>query len=222
MEKRIPFMRFQSVKATAKSIDPYLRQKGKLQTQIDTLDEEYKKKEAEAIKKLQERLLTEKQTKLTKLETEIKGVDDQIALFEAGVVNLTGLHVTDLVKKVVETDAKGNHVTKYVPTDIVTYDKANSVFVVTIPETVPYTQDVSDHVETAPEPQVTQVTVEIQEAAAIKVADAADVGHVTAQASDETIPEWNTDEPFEGQETPEREIPEEEKKEEGNEDDLPW
>ena len=134
MEKRIPFVQFQSVKSVAKAIDPYLRQKGRLQAQIDGLDDEFKVKAEEELKKLKERLKAQLATKKEKLEAEIKGTEDQISAIEAGIVSIIGFHVTDLVKKVIEPNDKGIKETKYLPTDIVSYDNTTKEFVITIPD----------------------------------------------------------------------------------------
>ena len=134
MEKRIPFVQFQSVKSVAKAIDPYMRQKVRLEAQIDGLDDEFKVKAEEELKKLKERLKTQLAAKKEKLEEEIKGTDDQIAAIEAGIVSIIGFHVTDLVKKVIESNDKGIKETKYLPTDIVSYDTTTKEFVVTVPD----------------------------------------------------------------------------------------
>ena len=134
MEKRIPFVQFQSIKSVAKAIDPYMRQKARLEAQIDGLDDEFKVKAEEELKKLKERLKTQLAAKKEKLEAEIKGTDDQIAAIEAGIVSIIGFHVTDLVKKVIEPNDKGIKETKYLPTDIVSYDTTTKEFVVTVPD----------------------------------------------------------------------------------------
>ena len=134
MEKRIPFVQFQSVKSVAKAIDPYMRQKARLEAQIDGLDDEFKVKAEEELKKLKERLKAQLAAKKEKLEVEIKGTDDQIAAIEAGIVSIIGFHVTDLLKKVIEPNDKGIKETKYLPTDIVSYDTTTKEFVVTVPD----------------------------------------------------------------------------------------
>ena len=134
MEKRIPFVQFQSVKSVAKAIDPFLRQKSRLEAQIDGLNDEFKVKAEEELKKLKERLKTQLAAKKEKLETEIKGTEDQIAAIEAGIVSIIGFHVTDLVKKVIEPNDKGIKETKYLPTDIVSYDTTTKEFVVAVPD----------------------------------------------------------------------------------------
>lgn len=132
MEKRISFRDFQSAKNVAKTINPYIIQKNKLQAQIDSLEEtfnaKFKEKAEQLYKKVQEAQASEK----TRLEGLIQGIDNTIALYEAGLLNEIGFHATDLVKKVVETDAKGNKITKYLPTDIVSYDESAKQYVITV------------------------------------------------------------------------------------------
>lgn len=99
MEKRISFTQFQSVKTVAKACDPLFRESERLKEQIAKLAEKYKA------------CLT------------------QISALEAGVVQIVGFHVNDLVVRV--KDDKG---TKYIPTDIVKYDEHTKEFVITPPE----------------------------------------------------------------------------------------
>ena len=137
MEKRISFIEFQSVKSVAKAIDPYLRQKARLEAQVEGLDDEFKVKAEEELKKLKERIKTAMAAKKGKLEAEIKGTEDQIAAIEAGIVSIIGFHVTDLVKKVIEPNEKGSKETKYLPTDIVSYDTEAKQYVITVPDEEP-------------------------------------------------------------------------------------
>lgn len=108
MQKRISYTQFQSVRAVAKAIDPIIRERNKLEAKLRSLISEYKDKKL------------------------------QIEALEAGIVNVIGFHVEDLVKKVIEpgVDSKGNptKTTKYLPTDIVTYDEATKQYVITIPD----------------------------------------------------------------------------------------
>lgn len=134
MEKRIPFVQFQSVKSVAKAIDPYMRQKARLEAQIEGLDDEFKTKAAEELEKLKARIKAQMAAKQEKLEAEITETNNQIAAIEAGIVSIIGFHVTDLVKKVIEPNDKGIKETKYLPTDIVSYDNATKEFVVTVPD----------------------------------------------------------------------------------------
>ena len=107
MEKRIPYAQFQSVKAVAKACDP-------IQRKIEPL-----------------------RRKIKALEEECQAYEKQIAAIEAGIVEVMGFHVSDLVKKVIENkgiDPKtGKTMTssKWVPTDRVSYDDATKTFVVT-------------------------------------------------------------------------------------------
>lgn len=114
MEKRIKYSQFQQVKSAAKMIDPNLRK-------------------IEALKK-----------KIMPLVNEMRGYQAQVEALEAGIVNVIGFHVSDLVKKVIEptnsVDKNGKTImsTKYVPTDMVTYDEHKKEFVITIAdESVP-------------------------------------------------------------------------------------
>lgn len=109
MEKKITYQQFQSVKAVAKAIDPIMRK-------FKPLDE-----------------------KVKKLEEERKFYQTQIAALEAGIVQIVGFHVADLVKKVVEvtgTTADGKPIksTKFLPTDNVRYDEAAKQYIVTVGE----------------------------------------------------------------------------------------
>lgn len=101
MEKRISYTQFQSVRAVAKAIDPIQREATKLETKIIALIEEQKAKKA------------------------------QLDALEKGIVDIIGFHVSDLVKKVVETSADGKtKTTKYLPTDMVVYDEKTKQYVI--------------------------------------------------------------------------------------------
>ena len=109
MEKKITYQQFQSVKAVAKAIDHSMRK-------FKPLDE-----------------------KVKKLEEERKFYQTQIAALEAGIVQIVGFHVADLVKKVVEvtgTTADGKPIksTKFLPTDNVRYDEATKQYIITVGE----------------------------------------------------------------------------------------
>lgn len=111
MEKRITYQQFQSAKSVAKAIDP-------LQRKIEPLKE-----------------------KIKAMVEECKGYQEQVSALEAGIVNILGFHVTDLVKKVIEPTGavdpktgKPIKVTKYVPTDIVSYDEQHKQYVISIPD----------------------------------------------------------------------------------------
>ncbi len=125
MEKRISYQQFQSVKSVAKAIDPIVRKK-------------------EALEK-----------KLLEMREEYMGYKTQIDALEAGIVNIIGFHVTDLVKKVIEPTGKEDpktgkplKMTKYVPTDVVTYDESAKQYVITVPST----EEVSAEVDTIKAP----------------------------------------------------------------------
>ena len=140
MEKKISFVQFQSVKSVAKAIDPYLRQKARLESQLEGLAEEYQQKEEQAIRKLKEKMIADRDAKYKELTSSISDTQGQIDAMEAGIVQIIGFHVTDLVKKVIEPtgkvdkEGKPTKETKYIPTDIVSYDTTTKEFVVNIPD----------------------------------------------------------------------------------------
>ena len=110
MEKRIKYQQFQQVKSAAKMIDPLKRKMTPLKNKVEAL------------------------------VAEMKSYQTQINALEAGIVQVIGFHVDDLVRKVIEptgkTDANGKPImqTKYIPTDIVTYDEQHKEFVVNVPD----------------------------------------------------------------------------------------
>lgn len=133
MEKRISFFEFQSIKNVAKAIDPKLREKSTLQKKAIALAEELKAK--------QEKLDKEITEKTAKMKEEFDTCEKQIDLLEAGIVQTLGLHVADVVKKVIEptgkTDPKTGKaltITKYLPTNAVSYDEQAKEYVINIPE----------------------------------------------------------------------------------------
>ena len=133
MEKRISFFNFQSVRAVAKAIDPHLRTMDTLKKKALAVKEEYDEKLAKLNKELDE--------KAGKIKQEYDACETQINALEAGILQVTGFHVADLVKKVIEptgkTDPKTGKplkVTKYIPTSIVTYDEQAKEFIVTTPD----------------------------------------------------------------------------------------
>lgn len=133
MEKRIPFFHFQSVKSVAKAIDPHLKTMTKLKNSVLAIKEEYDAKQA--------KLKAEFEEKAAKVKQEYDACQLQIDSLETGILQITGFHVADLVKKVIEptgkTDPKTGKpikVTKYLPTDIVSYDEATKEYVITVPE----------------------------------------------------------------------------------------
>lgn len=111
MEKRISYSQFQQVKSAAKMIDPLKRKMQPLRKKI----------EAQV--------------------NELKSCQTQVDALEAGIVQILGFHVADLVKKAIvptgKTDANGKPVTvtKYLPTDIVRYDEQKKEYVIEIPST---------------------------------------------------------------------------------------
>jgi hypothetical protein len=110
MEKRISYSQFQSVKSVAKACDPLMVKRNKLKAKLDALQLEY------------------------------DSLNSQVSALEAGILQIIGFHVDELVKKVIETSQDKNgkevKVTKYVPTDMVTYDKDNKQYVISVPEEI--------------------------------------------------------------------------------------
>ena len=111
MEKRISFDQFQSVKRVAQACNPLMVKREKIKAKIEALAKEY------------------------------KDYDTQIASLEAGIKQVVGFRVEELVKKVIEpgVDANGQpkKTTKYLPTDIVSYDEKHKQYVITIPNINP-------------------------------------------------------------------------------------
>ena len=133
MEKRIPFFHFQSVKSVAKAIDPHLKTMAKLKNSVLAIKEEYEAKQA--------KLKAEFEEKAAKVKQEYDNCQLQIDSLETGILQITGFHVADLVKKVIEptgkTDPKTGKpikVTKYLPTDIVSYDENTKEYVINVPD----------------------------------------------------------------------------------------
>lgn len=108
MEKRISFDQFQSVKRVAQACNPLMVKREKIKAKIEALNKEY------------------------------SDYDTQIASLEAGIKQVVGFRVEELVKKVIEpgVDANGQpkKTTKYLPTDIVSYDENKKQFIVSIPD----------------------------------------------------------------------------------------
>lgn len=108
MEKRISYSQFQSVKSVAKACDPLIVKKNKLKAKLDAIYEEY------------------------------NNLSTQVSALEAGILQIIGFHVDDLVKKVIETsqDKNGKEVkiTKYLPTEIVSYDKDSKQYIISVPD----------------------------------------------------------------------------------------
>lgn len=147
MEKRIKYSQFQQVKSAAKMIDPLKRKMAPLKKKIEALVAEY------------------------------KGYQTQIDALEAGIVNVFGFHVDQLVKKVIEptdkTDPKTGKpvmVTKYRETDIVRYDEQRKEYVVS-------TDDEQKALTPAPEEQQEQheEALEVEQEAAPEASEEAPV-----------------------------------------------
>lgn len=123
MEKRISYSQFQSVKSVAKACDPLIVKKNKLKTKLDTIQEEY------------------------------NNLSTQVSALEAGVLQIIGFHVDDLVKKVIETsqDKNGKEVkiTKYLPTEIVSYDKDSKQYIISVPDENPSEPQETTEVESS-------------------------------------------------------------------------
>lgn len=108
MEKRISYSQFQSVKRVAQACDPLMVKREKIREKIESLEQQY------------------------------KDYDTQIASLEAGIKQVVGFRVQELIKKVIEPgiDANGQpkKTTKYLPTDIVSYDEDKKQYVITTPD----------------------------------------------------------------------------------------
>lgn len=116
MEKRISYDEFMAVKRVAQAVNPLIGKRNKAKAALD------------------------------KAQSEYNAYATQIEALQAGIKQIVGFSVEELVKKVIEpqTDNFGNPVvskdgkpvktTKYVPTDIVSYDKDNKQYVITVPD----------------------------------------------------------------------------------------
>ena len=108
MEKRISFDQFQSVKRVAQACNPLMVKREKIKAKIEALAKEY------------------------------KDYDTQIASLEAGIKQVVGFRVEELVKKVIEPGVDNNgqpkKTTKYLPTDIVSYDEKHKQYVISFPD----------------------------------------------------------------------------------------
>lgn len=132
MEKRISYDEFMSVKRVAQACNPLMVKRDRIKKQLD------------------------------KLQTEFDCYDTQINALQAGIRQIIGFPVEQLVKKVIEPtlDDNGNPVlnkegnpvktTKYVPTDMVTYDKETKQYVITVEDEVP--DNCPPVIDTAKEP----------------------------------------------------------------------
>lgn len=126
MEKRISFDQFQSVKRVAQACNPLMVKRERIKAKIEALNKEY------------------------------NDYDTQIASLEAGIKQVIGFRVEELVKKVIEpgVDVNGQpkKTTRYLPTDIVSYDETKKQFIVSIPDDNPEnveTKSFSESEETA-------------------------------------------------------------------------
>lgn len=128
MEKRISFDQFQSVKRVAQACNPLIVKRDKIRAKIDALTKEF------------------------------NDYDTQVASLEAGIKQVVGFRVEELVKKVIEagTDVNGlpKKTTKYLPTDMVSYDESKKQFVITVPD------EESPVVEETKEEEVSDAPVE--------------------------------------------------------------
>lgn len=120
MEKRISFDQFQSVKRVAQACNPLMVKRDKIKAKIEKLTAEY------------------------------NDYDTQISSLEAGIKQVVGFRVEELVKKVIEpgVDVNGQpkKTTKYLPTSIVSYDETKKQYVITVPEE--QKEEVSENTET--------------------------------------------------------------------------
>lgn len=139
MEKRISFDQFQSVKRVAQACNPLMVKREKIKVKIEALAKEY------------------------------KDYDTQIASLEAGIKQVVGFRVEELVKKVIEPgiDVNGQpkKTTKYLPTDIVSYDETKKQFIVSIPDNDPEdeTKSFSESEETASPSEENNMETSIEE-----------------------------------------------------------
>ena len=110
MEKRISYDQFQSVKRVAQACNPLAVKRDKIRAKIEALAAEF------------------------------KDYDTQISSLEAGIKQVVGFRVEELVKKVIEpgVDINGQpkKTTKWLPTDIVSYDEKHKQYVIITPDVV--------------------------------------------------------------------------------------
>lgn len=141
MTKELTYTQFQSVKSVAKACDPILRERNALREKLESLAAAY------------------------------HNCETQLNSLEAGIVSITGLHVEDLVKKViingVDKNGKPTKTTKYQPTDRVVYDEARKKFIITLPEPqaieVPVTGDAGADFDIDKEKEIEPVETQVFE-----------------------------------------------------------
>lgn len=119
MEKRINYTTFMSAKRIAQAVNPLMSKRNTIKKQIERLAAEY------------------------------QDYDTQIQSMEAGIHQITGLRVEQLVQKVIEPavhadgtpvlgkDGKPVKTTRYIPTSNVTYDKDHKEYVISLPDPQP-------------------------------------------------------------------------------------
>lgn len=141
MEKRISYDQFQSVKRVAQACNPLAVKRDKIRAKIEALAAEF------------------------------KDYDTQISSLEAGIKQVVGFRVEELVKKVIEpgVDINGQpkKTTKWLPTDIVSYDEKHKQYVIITPDVVGVATPVVDEdkdpaetTETVETPAVTEESTE--------------------------------------------------------------
>ena len=130
MEKRISYDQFQSVKRVAQACNPLAVKRDKIRAKIEALAAEF------------------------------KDYDTQISSLEAGIKQVVGFRVEELVKKVIEpgVDINGQpkKTTKWLPTDIVSYDEKHKQYVIITPDVV----EANSAVDEGKDPVETTETIE--------------------------------------------------------------
>lgn len=108
MEKRISVNEYRSAVRVAQACNPMMVKRDSVKAKIEALYKEY------------------------------QSYDTQVKALEAGIVQVIGLRVEEIVKKVIEpgTDANGNpkKTTRYVPTDKVSYDEQKKQYIISLPD----------------------------------------------------------------------------------------
>lgn len=156
MEKRISYDQFQSVKRVAQACNPLAVKRDKIRAKIEALAAEY------------------------------KDYDTQISSLEAGIKQVVGFRVEELVKKVIEpgVDVNGQpkKTTKWLPTSIVSYDEKHKQYVISLSDA-----DVAnDAVEEAKNPaEESDMKTPVEEPSAEPEAESTDT---PAETVEENIP----------------------------------